>query len=611
MNERQRGTAVVYKGGSSAFAPLGKRQARGKESMGNADSVERPANAKRVKACHAALASAKVRCKRQLSAAEKTAVDSGLKVSGNAFRKRAVIVIDQDCFYAQVLLQQPRNRMYQGSPFGVTQKYLVVTCNYAARHYGVGKLMRIEEAKRLCPNIVLQAGEDLTLFRDASRRIFEATKAFFVGFTRRVLLGSEGGGDGSSSESDTGEETPQLDTLLPQIEKSGLDEMYIDCTALCSYMLERHGVDLVAATKRSATVHILEQNTHLARNSAYQDGLLLCATEIAADARRHISSKAGFESCAGVSCNKLVSKLAVNMHKPNQQSTVLTSAIVPLMLDLPVGYLCGVGRKIVRQLETGLKILYVRDALRADCTLFDLQETFGERVGRFLFLAFRGIDESPVVDHSAPKSIGVEDSMLGVRSVEAVYDYLRLMARDLFRRLVSDAVQHGRRPATLVLKVRHTRRKCTSKQAHLPVHLASPEDVFKVSKLLLQSAVNLSAPFSLTLIGISCNSFVIAHNESVGKGGPRHPKTMISNYFGTVGRGGKRAAPECAGQAFVSSQARGGRPNFPLTVDTVDVSVLNELPKDLRKEILGQLRISKTRRDTKKRRTVADYFSKG
>ena len=46
------------------------------------------------------------------------------------------------------------------------------------------------------------------------------------------------------------------------------------------------------------------------------------------------------------------------------------------------------GRKIVHQLETGFKIVYVRDALRTDCTLFDLQETFGERVGRLLFLVF-------------------------------------------------------------------------------------------------------------------------------------------------------------------------------------------------------------------------------
>lgn len=38
---------------------------------------------------------------------------------------------------------------------GVTQKYLVVTCNYVAREFGVRKLMGIQEAQRLCPNLVL------------------------------------------------------------------------------------------------------------------------------------------------------------------------------------------------------------------------------------------------------------------------------------------------------------------------------------------------------------------------------------------------------------------------------------------------------------------------
>ena len=71
----------------------------------------------------------------------------------------------------------------------VTQKYLVVTCNHAARAKGVTKFKRIEDAKRLCPNLFLRPSEDLTLFRTASCRIFEATKAFFdVFFGVRLIL---------------------------------------------------------------------------------------------------------------------------------------------------------------------------------------------------------------------------------------------------------------------------------------------------------------------------------------------------------------------------------------------------------------------------------------
>ena len=38
---------------------------------------------------------------------------------------------------------------------GVTQKYLIVTCNYPARACGVTKLMGIKEAQRRCPDIAL------------------------------------------------------------------------------------------------------------------------------------------------------------------------------------------------------------------------------------------------------------------------------------------------------------------------------------------------------------------------------------------------------------------------------------------------------------------------
>jgi hypothetical protein len=56
---------------------------------------------------------------------------------------------------AQQLVLQVRNPCLRGQPVGVTQKYLVVTANYAARAAGVGKLMGIQEARAKCPNLVL------------------------------------------------------------------------------------------------------------------------------------------------------------------------------------------------------------------------------------------------------------------------------------------------------------------------------------------------------------------------------------------------------------------------------------------------------------------------
>ena len=194
--------------------------------------------------------------------------------------------------------------------------------------------------------------------------------------------------------------------------------------------------------------------------------------------------------------------------------------------------------------------------------------------------------------------------MLGLKSVEVAHDYLRLMSRDLFRRLMDDKMAYKRRPASLVLAIRHKGGKRTTKQAHLPLHIASAEDLFKVSKSLLKTSLNLSKPFSLTLIGLSCNSF--ANINSVGATQCRtdRPKSMISNYFRSKERGiaqkPLRVPPVSVPTAAVT--------NTTLTADNVDFSVLNELPEGLRQEILQTLNTSSKR--TTKKKSVTDYFRK-
>lgn len=87
-------------------------------------------------------------------------------------------------------VEEVRNPKLRELPLAVTQKYLVVTCNYLARAAGAGtagqrhacsckienahtallragvtKLMGIKDAKAKCPALVLVSGEDLTPYR--------------------------------------------------------------------------------------------------------------------------------------------------------------------------------------------------------------------------------------------------------------------------------------------------------------------------------------------------------------------------------------------------------------------------------------------------------------
>jgi DNA polymerase iota len=78
--------------------------------------------------------------------------------------------------YAQT--EELRNPALAGRPLGVTQKYLVVTCNYEARAAGVTKLMATAEGLAKCPNLALVSGEDLTPYRAASKAIAAVLQRF-------------------------------------------------------------------------------------------------------------------------------------------------------------------------------------------------------------------------------------------------------------------------------------------------------------------------------------------------------------------------------------------------------------------------------------------------
>lgn len=70
-----------------------------------------------------------------------------------------------------------KNPALKSLPLGVKQKNCLATCNYVARSRGLRKLMTVTEAKRVCTDLVLVDGEDLTPFRDMSKVIFNFLKS--------------------------------------------------------------------------------------------------------------------------------------------------------------------------------------------------------------------------------------------------------------------------------------------------------------------------------------------------------------------------------------------------------------------------------------------------
>ena len=67
---------------------------------------------------------------------------------------------------------EAKNPSLKSLPFAVQQKQIIVTCNYEARRRGLHKLQLIRDAKRICPDVIIELGEDISPFRDASKELY-------------------------------------------------------------------------------------------------------------------------------------------------------------------------------------------------------------------------------------------------------------------------------------------------------------------------------------------------------------------------------------------------------------------------------------------------------
>jgi DNA polymerase IV (DinB-like DNA polymerase) len=117
-----------------------------------------------------------------------------------------------------------------------------------------------------------------------------------------------------------------------------------------------------------------------------------------ADVKRQV----GVTFSVGVGPNKLVAKVACDMHKPDGLTVVHPDDVETFLSPLPVDHLLGVGRKTsVKMAELGIRTV-------GDLAGFDVQElvsVFGKTLGVYFHDAANGVDEEPVREAGEAESI--------------------------------------------------------------------------------------------------------------------------------------------------------------------------------------------------------------
>jgi nucleotidyltransferase/DNA polymerase involved in DNA repair len=349
--------------------------------------------------------------------AEQWALQPEPPVDPNASR-RIVAHFDVDAFYSQV--EELRDPRLVDRPMAVTQKYLIVTCNYPARSAGLSKLMSTQKAKALCPEVVLVSGEDLTPYRACAKKVRAALSRFGT------------------------------------CEKLGLDECWVDLTAEVERRIAGGGPasdPALAGHRHSCTSRVESNNKHrpqdiravrddvrvstvvsadVVEEDPVQERRLRVGAAVAAEAREAVRAASGLRMSAGVAHNKTLAKLISGLHKPDDQTVLPASHAARVVEPLPVRALPGVGHGVEKELASrGVSIASdLRRVPRGDVC-----EWLGARVGGKVHDAAWGVDREEVREKPAPSSVTCEDSFRSCTSWDSVDKVLRVIAPDLVARM--------------------------------------------------------------------------------------------------------------------------------------------------------------------------------
>jgi DNA polymerase-4 len=209
--------------------------------------------------------------------------------------------------------------------------------------------------------------------------------------------------------------------VAPVIEDRGIDEIYIDLT-------EQPGAQDAVGHDPHGGVRA-----------------------IALDIKNNVRRATGLSCSIGVTPNKLLSKIASDLDKPDGL-TLLTQDDVPERIwPLPARRINGIGPKASAKLDA-LGIHTIGEL--AGCERLWLVEHFGRSYGAWLHDASHGVDDRPVVTHSEPVSISRETTF--DRDLHAKRDKAALSA--IFTRLVEqlagDLQRKGYVGRTIGIKLR-------------------------------------------------------------------------------------------------------------------------------------------------------------
>jgi len=251
--------------------------------------------------------------------------------------------------------------------------------------------------------------------------------------------------------------------IAPHVEDRGIDEIYVDLSEL---------------------------------PGVHDDG----GRGIGAALKAAVHESTGLTCSIGITPNKLLSKLASELDKPDGLTLLAHADISARIWPLAARKVNGIGPKAAEKL-TALGLHTIGDIAGAEPTLLIAQ--FGKSFGAWLHEASHGRDDRAVVTWSEPKSISRETTF--DRDLHAVRDRSELgrVFTELCEQLAGDLARKGYAAKTIGVKLRFDDFKIATRDLTLPGHTLDAREIRRAGGQCLKR-VDLTR--RLRLIGVRASN---------------------------------------------------------------------------------------------------------
>ncbi|KAJ5941410.1 hypothetical protein N7516_001578 [Penicillium verrucosum] len=466
----------------------------------------------------------------------------GLLQGSTATPLRVVAHIDLDAFYAQcemVRLGTPRD-----IPLAVRQWDSLIAINYAARPFGISRLINVAEARKLCPDLVLQhvatfrEGEGgRWAYRDDSFRNISTDKVSLDPYRAqsRKILQTMKEALATWSADDTDVEIQNTKQGLSAVlEKASIDEVFIDLSPLIYRALLQRYPELRIATQdenRDAELPIppttalqwdtdclvdLDQHETEEDDPDWDDVVMLIGSEIVRSVRDTVWEKLSYTCSAGLGRNKMIAKLGSACNKPNLQTVVRNRAVQNFLNGYKFTQIRMLGGKLGDHITAAFGTEKVSELLNVP--LEQLRTKLADHTATWLYGIIRGEDRSEVNPRTQIKSmLSAKSFRPSINSLGQAEKWLRIFAADIYGRLVEDGVlENRRRPKVITMHYRTAQSR--SRQIPIPGSSAIDENLlYDLANNLLRQVVADGHAWPCSNLSLSVSSFEdgVSNNKAI------------------------------------------------------------------------------------------------